>query len=387
LPNNRAIYLLLIKKLNPQFIRNLFAFRHLAMDQALMMNFNPSSNARQSIAWQMTKATVDNSLVFVKYLVDQQGVDVNGADYNGFAPDAECRYWAENLRAPVIVAATLERFEIAIYLIERGARVDARTPTSHETLLHKAAEKGNFAFLNHVLKLPGIEIDPLDSRMETPAVKATRFNHLSAVEALIRHGASENIPLPVAVAMGRTAIVRLLLETGADPEQIGQGGRPLLYVAATQGNESVVEVLLEAGAHEDPVTRAYCPAMTAATTQGSHHIVQRLLSRGWSPDGDGLDRDHLPPLHTALKYGYTIVATILINNGADVNMLDADGIPVVFYAAELGNVEILTLLQSRGADLNININGVTAQQKAAERGRREAVRFFRRAGRRSPDAH
>ncbi|CAG9986416.1 unnamed protein product [Clonostachys byssicola] len=354
---------------------------------ALIQNFNHSANVRHTIAWQMTRATIDDSLVFVRYLVEQKGVDVNGADYHGFAPDDESRYWAEHLRVPVIIAATLERFDIAIYLLENGAQVNERTPRTNDTLLHKAAEKGNLAFLNYVLQLPGLEIDPLNANMETPVMRATRGNHLSAVETLLEHGASEHIPLPIAVEMGRTAIVRLLLNHGADPEQLSQSGRPVLYVAASRGNTSVVEALLEAGAHEDPATRANCPAMTAAATQGQHGIIQRLLAKGWSPDGDGLDRDHLPPLHTALQFGYSIVATILLKNGADVNMLDGNGIPVVFYAAEFGNVEILTLLQSLGADLNININGVTAQQRAAERGRREAVRFFRRVGIQTPDAH
>ncbi|CAH0046419.1 unnamed protein product [Clonostachys solani] len=354
------------------------------MDQALTPNLNPSTS--KSKAWQMTQATVDNSLLFIKFLVEHEGVDINGADYDGFAPEG-CHYWAEHLRVPVIIAATLERFEIAIYLIERGAQVNARTPKTKETLLHKAAEKGNLEFLNHVLQLSGIEIDPLDSNGETPAVKATRANNRNAVETLLQHGASENIPLPIAVELGCTEIVRVLLDNGADPEQIGQGGRPLLYGAVQAGNGPLVEELLWAGAHDDPATRAYCPALTAAASQGQHSLVQRLLTKGWSPDGDGLDDEHLPPLHTALQYGFTSVATVLLKKGADVNMFDANGIPVVFYAAEFGNMDILEILKDRGADLGINVNGVTAEQKAAERGRTEAVDFFRREVHGPPNAH
>ncbi|VUC31974.1 unnamed protein product [Clonostachys rosea] len=347
------------------------------MYQTLMQSSNPSAIIGGSKAWQMTQAALDNDFLLVKYLIEDQRLDVNGADYDGSAPDS-CRYLAEQLRVPVIIATTLERFEIATYLLEKGAHVNARTPKTKETLLHKAAEKGNLAFLNLVLELPGIEIDPLDSKCETPAVKAVRTNQLEAVQILLQHGASANIPLPMSVELGRTPFVEVLLDHGADPEQTGHDERPILYIAAQRGNTLIVQALLEAGAHDDPASRACCPALAAAASQGQNLSVQLLLARGWNPDGDGPDAEHLPPLHTALKHGHTHVATHLLKKGADVNMLDASGIPPVFYAAEQGSVLGLNLLKDRGADMHINVNGVTAIQKAKKGGNRHAVRFLRR---------
>lgn len=80
-----------------------------------------------------------------------------------------------------------------------------------------------------------------------------------AVEALLDRGidvdapnASEggNTPLHVAALTGDVAMVDLLIDRGADPEAVAEGGRPVDY-AVYFGNAETADVLVAAGA-EDP---------------------------------------------------------------------------------------------------------------------------------------
>ncbi|MCP4161398.1 MAG: hypothetical protein GY760_15095 [Deltaproteobacteria bacterium] len=61
----------------------------------------------------------------------------------------------------------------------------------------------------------------------------------------------------------------------------------------------------------------------------------------------------LPPLHIAVREGYTDITQLLIKNGADVNIADDDDSTPLHKAAANGHLEILKLLIELGANLYV----------------------------------
>ena len=61
-------------------------------------------------------------------------------------------------------------------------------------------------------------------------------------------------PLHSAAAGGHTAVARLLLEHGADPNARQEGGFVPLHAAAQAGNDELYELLLASGADQGAAT-------------------------------------------------------------------------------------------------------------------------------------
>jgi len=100
----------------------------------------------------------------------------------------------------LVKAAEENRYEIAKYLIDRGAGVDE--PCFGYTLLQKAAYMGH-ELMAELLLDKGASIDrpPMLSKTTTPLMCAVRGNHISMVKLLSNRGARKDI----SDAYGRTA--------------------------------------------------------------------------------------------------------------------------------------------------------------------------------------
>lgn len=91
----------------------------------------------------------------------------------------------------------------------------------------------------------------------TPLHYACFFGHENAAHLLIERGADVNspahnpsrvCPLHSAAACQSDAIVKLLLDNGADPDAQQEGGYTALMSAAMHGDRGLIKLLLEAGA-------------------------------------------------------------------------------------------------------------------------------------------
>ena len=102
------------------------------------------------------------------------------------------------------------------------------------------------------------------------------------VGALLEAGAAVNPPggvcppLVAACNRGHTAVVRLLLERGADPNGTDEYGDTDLIVAAAGGAVEVVRVLLGRGASAGHIPRKGVPAIVAAADNDHREIVDLL---------------------------------------------------------------------------------------------------------------
>lgn len=154
-----------------------------------------------------------------------------------------------NGNSPVLVAAYVGAPEIADLLANAGAQVT----------VFEAAALGRDEIVRDLLAI-------------NPAILHTRahdgwsllhlaafFGHKELGAFLIDQGADlqsvsrnamANTPLHSAVAGRRTALVRLLLDAGADPDALAHGLTPL-HLAAHAGHQPIAELLLAYGAVAD----------------------------------------------------------------------------------------------------------------------------------------
>lgn len=128
-------------------------------------------------------------------------------------------------------------------------------------------------------------------------------------------------PIHDAAASGDIEAVRRLLDNGTPVDQFDTTdgfGRPTtaLYKATMAGRTEVVELLLDAGA--DPTLRAndsrsVLNPMQVAAKFGRIEILQMFLDRGADPNAPGKEAT---PLHNALKTEKDDIVRLLIKSGA-----------------------------------------------------------------------
>jgi ankyrin repeat protein len=197
-------------------------------------------------------------------------------------------------RTPLMIAANAGHFDVATILVDKGADVNARTPTQTGSSVLAFAVGGK---------------------------------NLKTIDYLISHGAELDLksrdgstPLCHAAVRGETEIVALLLSKGADPNLYGM---------------------------HDSTGNYNTPLMIAAN---SNHVetMKLLLSKGAKIDRRSNKGN--TPLMEASKRPYELVVKFLIEKGSDVNAKGPHGHTALIFAAYNGHIKNIKLLLAAGAD-------------------------------------
>jgi ankyrin repeat protein len=219
--------------------------------------------------------------------------------------------------------------------------------------LHQAAEAGDVQRVRLLLKL-GVPVNCKGVDNITALICAARRDRIDAAGYLIVHGADVNAaevpfgyrPLSGAAQVGDLALVRLLVEAGAEVNYTGAGGGTPLQIAANRDWPEVVAFLLAHGADPNlPDGSGMTPAFEA--TAGVLRMLVKAGARVNVRDSRGFT-----PLHLQARYGEASAVEVLLQNGADVNARDARGRTPIEVAeeneSEPGHKEVIALLRARG---------------------------------------
>jgi ankyrin repeat protein len=304
--------------------------------------------------------------------------------------------------------------DIAELLVRAGANV--KTANRYGvTPLSLACTNGSGAMVELLLKAGADPNAPLPGG-ETPLMTASRTGALTAVKALLAQGARVDgkdeargqTALMWAAAEGHAAVVRELIDGGADIHaRVPSGLTPLLF-AVREGRSEAVRVLLRAGADANEIIptdggrrRAYggrlppagTSALLLAVTNAHFELASELLDAGANPNSDltgytvlhaisvvrkpGVgDNDPAPPGSGAM----TSLALVkkLVEKGANVNArmtrranlnntrANEMGATPFFLAALTADADLMRTLAALGADPQLtNVEKSTPLMEAA----------------------
>ncbi|KAH6838535.1 ankyrin repeat-containing domain protein [Chaetomium sp. MPI-CAGE-AT-0009] len=172
-------------------------------------------------------------------------------------------------------------------------------------------------------------------------------------------------PLMWAACGGSLSVVRLLLDRGADPNQVDRAGENAVIIALSQEHLQVSLELLRQGASiEASATKS--PLIRAAE-RGNSGIVRLLLDHGADPGGF-LEHGETALYKSAAK-GHLEVLEILAraaaSRGSGLDHLNHEHKTPLFAAAFNGHSEAVRILLAIGAEAKIaDISGQTPLQGA-----------------------
>jgi hypothetical protein len=155
--------------------------------------------------------------------------------------------------------------------------------------LRKAAAEGNLAEVKKLLRsgMPADAVDILSNVTPTPLLAAAKAGKTSIVEILLQNGADPNkkVPLPfspldLAVQTGDLEMVKILVDHGAYIETRGYKGLTALMWASRLDNTPIMEFLIKHGAKLDARSDHKSTALMLAAQVGNINAVKLLIESG-----------------------------------------------------------------------------------------------------------
>lgn len=172
-------------------------------------------------------------------------------------------------------------------------------------------------------------------------------------------------------------VVKRILDSGVGVNSCaGAGNETALMVAAGGGNLAVVKFLLDYGANINQKSIEGSTAIMPAISQGKTDVVKYLISKGASINYKITSGFRFSPIQLAAQLGYTEIVRELINGGADVNLIAGDGTTPLISAACKGHVEIVQLLLDNNAKKSCRVQGMDASAFAEHFGQTDAKRLL-----------
>lgn len=251
----------------------------------------------------------------------------------------------------------------------------------------------------------------------TPLMYAALYGDLDSMRLLLESGADPNARNDAGATALMWAIddfdkVKLLVDRGANVHAKTDIGRtPLLMAASRFGSGRVVKLLLDRGADVAAVcTSLFGPAtaLTEAARTGDIEVMQMLMDKGanakaaglvavyWALRGDclkcadmllhGADAKTLTEAAMFLSvppFGDGVATKTLLDRGADVHIKDQSGQTLLMRAANSDVLPLDTIktLIDKGIDVNVkDSTGATALDIAKRRGNTPVVDMLVKAG-------
>ncbi|KAH8194386.1 hypothetical protein TruAng_011453 [Truncatella angustata] len=215
---------------------------------------------------------------------------------------------------------------IVQYLLERGAKVDARD-VNGITALMGASVRDHEIVIQRLLD-DGAKVDAIDKNGITALMYASVRGHDDVIQRLLDGGAKVDAidnngitALIRASVQGHDVVIQRLLDGGAKVDAIDNNGITALMYASVQGHDVVIQRLLDGGAEVDAIDENGITALIRASAQGHDVVIQRLLDGGAKIDA--IDNNGMTALMYASVQGHDVVIQRLLDGGAKIDAADA----------------------------------------------------------------
>jgi ankyrin repeat protein len=273
-------------------------------------------------------------------------------------------------------------------LLEKGTAATASSADGTTALMH-ATLLGDVELIRLLLD-GGADVNAANKAGATALMWAA--GDLDKVKLLLDRGANVNArahsghtPLLMAASCADSAaVVRLLLEKGADAKFASRGYTALM---AGAGNREVARLLLQSGADTKAANAAGWTALHSAAFRAEPETVADLLARSVGVNVKETLHGRTPLLWAA-AWGSPSVVRLLLKHGADVNYRESfNGASALIWASasDKADKETVALLLAAGADVSAkDKNGDTALTWARRHGDPVVLELLKNKGAAAP---
>ncbi|MEJ7779144.1 MAG: ankyrin repeat domain-containing protein [Daejeonella sp.] len=151
-----------------------------------------------------------------------------------------------------------------------------------------------------------------------------------------------------------------------------------IFEASAMGRSEIVEKAVMADPElihsfsEDGFT-----PLGLASYFGHEDVVRFLLLNGAEPNVPSSNGFRVYPIHSAVASDFTMIAKMLLEAGADVNVVQMSGATPLHSAAHNGNIDLLIVLLEAGAEVAAKTeDGKTPADQALEKGFSEIAKIL-----------
>ena len=211
----------------------------------------------------------------------------------------------------------------------------------------EAAADGDIALMEELTKKHGDLANVREERKWSALIAAASTGKLNVVQYLLQKKANLNLR----TNLGDTAdIVKLLLESGANPTIKDKKGDTPLMKAASKGNVEIMQLLLDAKVNPSEVRISGIDgnnALMIAAEEGQVEAMKLLIK--YKADINAKNQNGDTALAIAASLGKLKAVKFLIESGANVNSISFLGITPLAHAVDGGYTDIMEELQKAGA--------------------------------------
>ena len=261
----------------------------------------------------------------VKYLVE------NGADMYSY--EITALYQAVLNLNPKLVE----------YFLDKGASIEKAGGTDVYGNIMMAAAGSKFNNSND--KSP-VDLTLLEKSAENSA-KITQMIIDKVDKKLINDSLEGKTPLIIAVGNSYIDTAKILIENGANINEVDFEGWSALSYAVNNGDIEIAKLLLE---NKAKIKDELLIAIKSPIVESSINMMKLLIDN--KANINYTDENGFNPLNIAIESGNMELTKFLITNGANVNSLMQDGVSLIGYAIAQNNMDLLQILIENGANVN-----------------------------------
>ena len=353
-------------------------------------------NRRGQTALMLAASNIDRNNILCLHHLILAGADIDMEDRNGktaltilMEKNKLTNSLERDAHTPLNLAISIKSAAIVKLLLQNNVDINTKTTTGHTPLM--LALRYEFTDAVPLLLDRGARVNMRTATGDSPLTLALSYKFTEAVSLLLDRGADVNVrtatedtPLTLALSNKLTEAVPLLLDRGAEGYVMTETGDTPLTLAVRHNNTTeTVSLLLarEAGANErfcrnpllyeelykspESATAAYSliqgnatygvdlegeTLLMIAARNNSPEVASLLIQNG--ADVNEANHTYKTPLMIAAANDSPEVASLLIQIGADVNKVKFPGKTLLMIAAANDSPEVASLLIQNGADVN-----------------------------------